>query len=587
MVGDGEVADRGTMQRVMVPKGPRVIQQTARDYLERQPTQPPLPDWLEIRDHQLDATEQVVKEFEGGARVVFLDAPTGVGKTIIGELVRRRLNVERGLYVCTTKSLQEQVARDFGYARVLKGRANYTPTQLSRQERGYEGGGRWGGVAITCGDCDRGPRDAPIEEQSCSYCEVLDCPYLRARYEASVAPVGVLNTAFMLTHLNGGGRRAPSPFRDRELVVADECDLIEDELLGYVEFRLGSGVAATLGVEVPKKGSHMTTIRAWLGEEVIAAIDTARKGIKGGGLEALRQRRRLDQLMQDARRVIEREEGWVREGDEEGDRGGAALVLKPVEVSDVGERYLWQHGERWLCMSGTVVSADTLADSLGLTEAEVPWSVVSLDMRFAKEHRKVVFMPAGSMTRKGQEQGGAVKVFGALDRVLAQHPTGNVLVHTFSYALARDAVAHLGNRDEVGDRPVITYNNARDRDDALAAFKAAATQQGAVMVASSMGRGIDLPGDLCRCQVILKMPHASLGSRQVSERLKAPGGQDWYLANTVRTVLQQCGRAVRGDEDWATTYILDASFSKVLKDGKRRGMFPQWWLDALSLGRLR
>jgi hypothetical protein len=32
---------------------------------------------------------------------------------------------------------------------------------------------------------------------------------------------------------------------------------------------------------------------------------------------------------------------------------------------------------------------------------------------------------------------------------------------------------------------------------------------------------------------------------------------------------------------------LDSHFSKVLGDGKRRGMWPQWWLDALELGRMK
>jgi Rad3-related DNA helicase len=129
----------------MKPKGPRATEQRAREWAARS-TDPPLPDWLQIRDYQLDAVERVVKEYEAGARVVFLDAPTGTGKTAIAEMVRRRLEVARGLYVCTTKSLQDQVARDFPYARVLKGRANYTPTKLSARERdGYRQGARGGG----------------------------------------------------------------------------------------------------------------------------------------------------------------------------------------------------------------------------------------------------------------------------------------------------------------------------------------------------------------------------------------------------------------------------------------------------------
>jgi hypothetical protein len=249
----------------MKPKGPRATEQRAREWAARS-TDPPLPDWLQIRDYQLDAVERVVKEYEAGARVVFLDAPTGTGKTAIAEMVRRRLEVARGLYVCTTKSLQDQVARDFPYARVLKGRANYTPTKLSARERdGYRQGARgMDSLRVTCGDCDAGPVGVEAEDQTCSYCyAVEECPYKTARRQAEVAPVGVLNTSFLLSHLNAGINATKSEFARRELVVADECDLLEDELLGYVEMRLSARVLDQMGLEVPKKGSHMTTIRKW------------------------------------------------------------------------------------------------------------------------------------------------------------------------------------------------------------------------------------------------------------------------------------------------------------------------------------
>lgn len=548
--------------------------------------QPPLPPWLEARDYQVDAVEQIVKEFEAGARVVQLDAPTGTGKTAIADLVRRQMQVTRGLYVCTTKSLQHQVAHDFSYARVLKGRANYTPNGVSsRQGSGYrQGDGGLDGYAITCRDCDRGPAGVPEDEQTCSYCPAVeDCPYLVARGDAVRAPMGVLNTSYLLAEGNTRGSR----FAGRELVVMDEADLIERELLGYVELRIGSQVAKTLGVEVPKKGSHLTTIRGWLGEEVLPAIKARTLEIRGGGLEARRARSRLAQLQQDVTRVVEREDGWVRDNDEEDGRGGAALVLKPVSVEDVGDRYLWRHADRWLLMSGTTVSAEMQADALGIEEADIPWASVEVESQFAAENRRVVYVPAGTMTRKGQEAGGKDKVLRALERVLERHPTGNVLVHTFSYQLAKETIAHLKGKEALGGREVITYLSARDRDRALGMFKAAARNKGAVLVASSMDRGIDLPGELCRVQVVMKVPMASLGDRQVSERLHSKGGELWYLVETVRTVMQMCGRAVRGRDDWATTYVLDQHFSKTLKDGKRMGLWPAWWLEGLKVGKVR
>ena len=210
-------------------------------------------------------------------------------------------------------------------------------------------------------------------------------------------------------------------------------------------------------------------------------------------------------------------------------------------------------------------------------------------MLFPKENRRVVFAGVATMTRAGQEAGGVAKMLRGIEVVVERHPGVNILVHTHTYKLAKEVSEHLRRNCKVvlGGRPVVTYSSSWDRDDALATFKAAARGRGAVMVAASMDRGVDLPGDLCRVQVIAKVPMASLGSRQVSERMRGRGGQLWYLANTVRTVMQMCGRAVRGRDDYAITYVLDAHFGKVLGDGKKLGLWPEWWIEGLEVGRVR
>src|ERR1044071_802580 len=101
-----------------------------------------LPPWAHtVRPAQQEAVDAIVRRFEGGAQVVILDAPTGSGKTLVAELVRRALNT-RALYVCVDRGLQDQVLRDFDYAKIIKGRRNY-PT-LDRAQAFPE---------LTCEDC--------------------------------------------------------------------------------------------------------------------------------------------------------------------------------------------------------------------------------------------------------------------------------------------------------------------------------------------------------------------------------------------------------------------------------------------------
>ena len=89
------------------------------------------PIWLpekfkEFRPHQEDAINEALDLFESGINLVALDAPTGAGKTVVGEAIRILHNSDRALYVCTTKGLQDQFLHDFPHATVIKGRANYS-----------------------------------------------------------------------------------------------------------------------------------------------------------------------------------------------------------------------------------------------------------------------------------------------------------------------------------------------------------------------------------------------------------------------------------------------------------------------------
>jgi len=130
-------------------------------------------------------------------------------------------------------------------------------------------------------------------------------------------------------------------------------------------------------------------------------------------------------------------------------------------------------------------------------------------------------------------------------------------------------------------RTVIAYTHASQKEDALAEFR---RTKGAILIASSMERGVDLKGDDCRVQIIAKCPYPYLGDPQVSKRMNGPGGQEWYSVTTVRSIVQMTGRGVRNKEDWCHTYILDAQFgSNVLKRSKR--LFPKWWIEAMEVVR--
>ena len=54
----------------------------------------------------------------------------------------------------------------------------------------------------------------------------------------------------------------------------------------------------------------------------------------------------------------------------------------------------------------------------------------------------------------------------------------------------------------------------------------------------------------------------------------------WYTSKMLCNLVQECGRATRHEQDWAVTYILDASFSNVIRYNKN--LLPKSFLDRIK-----
>ena len=74
--------------------------------------------WIKTQE---PIAEQIMESLK---KVILLSAPTGLGKSLICALSAYHM-ADKINYVCSDKSLQDQLLNDFPEAVVLKGRANY------------------------------------------------------------------------------------------------------------------------------------------------------------------------------------------------------------------------------------------------------------------------------------------------------------------------------------------------------------------------------------------------------------------------------------------------------------------------------
>lgn len=522
-----------------------------------------LPTWAQtFRPHQVKAITEIMSAYDEGAKLVIVEAPTGAGKTLIGAAVALLLKERRSTYICSSKSLQDQFVRDFPYAHVIKGRANY-PT--ARYPDRFDG--TWQG--LSCDDCN-------WSGESCDWCGVKSaCPYEIAKKRAVGEGLAVANTAYYLAECNSAGR-----MNGRGFVIVDEADTLEGELMGYATVEISQSRMKKMGWSPPEKvtvaeswGEWVEEMTGEVGRALIEARQAADRALGDGRREAkeVRYFERLQGSLGLLKTELDNEQPWVYTG--RGgvrDKDGLKVEFKPTYVNALGKELLWTHADKWLLMSATIISPEEMVSSLGWEEE---YRVVSVESTFPPENRPVYPLCIVDMSKKADRK----EDVGAYVRAIVdmtEHKEDRVLVHTVSYDVARivtDALKGCG-------RKVFSYMNAEEREGALDAYK---KKERAVLVAPSMDRGVDLPGDLCRVQIIAKVPFPYLGDRQISARMHGRGGQVWYNVQTVRTLVQMTGRGVRSNEDHAVTYVLDSQFQSMVWSKSRR-LLPKWWTEAVQ-----
>ncbi len=539
------------------------------------------PAWPEkfttLRPHQAAAIDQVLAHFDSGAQVVMVDAPTGSGKTILAEGVRRMLAPERTLYCPNTKGLQDQFCNDLDYAVLLKGRANYATADhpelfwskfnnlsaadcIAKKE-----------ILPACSSCIY---ETPVAITHCRLCHPFtSCPYQQAKSAAMASQLAVLNTSYLIAECNS----QRSSFSGADLIVIDEADTIGGTLMSQVEVFFSARKMKELDLQPPRLKTVPESWLAWVNEEAIpkigAHLNAARLKVKGRGQPAVDDLRALSYLERTAHKLALLRTSLelgnaVYDGYDEGN-----IKFQPVHVAPFGPSMIWKHGERFLLMSATIIDAQQRAREWGIEEAGLRWELVKVPSTFPAERRPIHIRSAASMTFKEKETSWP-KMASMVKKVLARHEGERVLIHTVSYEFTK----FMFNELRFQDRPVFTYSDAKEREGVLRDFRA---NKGAVLLAPSMDRGVDLPNDECRAVILTKVPFPNMRDKRVNARLYSPGGQNWMTMEVVAKIVQMTGRGMRSEDDFVETYILDSQFTENIWS-KGKNMFPVWWKEALD-----
>jgi len=515
------------------------------------PDRPMFTGFESWRKYQREAVEKLANVDK---KFILLDSPTGSGKSIVAMSVAKLMN-GRVYYLVGTKDLQDQIIRDFPEAVVLKGRNNFNCLIKD----------------VTCDSClySQIKKRCPEKER---------CPYYVSKEKAKQSQFVVWNYSMWLTNQTFAGDFPPA-----DLIICDEAHLLEGALMNFVNIKFDKDFFNELGLTFPGKDEEK-----WVFDRINQAHKIVNRQYSEltGQLQLSLYEDEEPHIM-DVRRCRELEiklkkmnffykvhnkDTWVMDYNRDSyDWENSYIMFKPLKVDNFSD-YIFSWGSKIMLMSATLPNTKILCTSLGINQRNT--ARLNVPSTFKKENRPIIYKPVGRMSYAYWEET-IEKIVRYLSEYCRTHKE-KILIHCVNYRITGIITSSI---DMTHDYSCYYHEGAGDRTIMLDKFKEA--EAPALLVSPSMESGVDLPGDLCRTQFILKIPYLSINDKQVKERMAID--RDWYISSTINRLVQMSGRIVRSEDDWGRTYILDSCFEDLIRYYKK--FFPKWFLDSVAVER--
>ncbi len=218
-----------------------------------------------------------------------------------------------------------------------------------------------------------------------------------------------------------------------------------------------------------------------------------------------------------------------------------------------------------ILMSGTLTPTDMYKDLLGLEDERTVEKIY--DSPFPDKNKQNLIIPRTTTkySKRCEEQ---YKQIAKVCAEITNAVPGNTAIFFPSYYL-RDEVnrffADLSKKTILYEAPNLSNAEKHEILDKFKQYK----KVGAALLgvsAGSFGEGIDLPGDLLKCVVVVGLPlnKPDLETKEVIEYYDDKFGRGWdygYLFPAFNRCLQSAGRCIRSETDRGTIIFLDERFT--------------------------
>ena len=211
--------------------------------------------------------------------------------------------------------------------------------------------------------------------------------------------------------------------------------------------------------------------------------------------------------------------------------------------------------EKRIFMSATIGDPDDYIKRFGLNREET--EVIEIDPNWNYDKSKILFTNTTNFKHSNTEIA-QIEMLGDIKKIINLHKEEAGIIHTTTY----DNALFISNN--IKNNRISIYRGTEEKRELVKMVKGGKLPKNTILVGPSLKEGLDLPGNLCRFQILLKVPYPFLGDQLWAKRNYSK--DRWiYLSQPIFDIIQTIGRGIRYRGDWCTTYLLDKRFEKYIK----------------------
>jgi ATP-dependent DNA helicase DinG len=520
---------------------------------------------MKPRKQQIDLLQKCKNTINHGKKFILINAPTGSGKSYFAVMFsnwyKNYVDEDAKIDIITnSKLLQEQYKESFDYINVLKGQSNY---QCVRNN----------------GNCQEGKElNTILKQEKCT-----SCPYDFAKLSWIDGEIGITN--FHMFNSLSMYQKGTIDSKKSNVLIIDEAHDFESVFCDFLSTKLSEKLLKKYGMDAVQcefyqqkfiKITSITQFMVFLENDFLPKVtelnskfeslvtNASKEEMKEyfkyfsytesqiNKFETILDKYKNDPLNWSLDRIYDKEKNLE-------------LLIEPIWGYDYLNEYIWGNYDHVIFMSGSILDREMFSYINGLPLELTDY--YELQSNFAIKNRPIYYIKnIGKMTYTTKELTFQNQV-PIIEKILKKYNDKNGIIHTINYELS-DWVTR-----SILDSRLIRHESD-NREDVYKQFKNKGTNS--VLISPSMMSGISLDDDLSRFQIIMKVPYPNISSNKIKARQRSY--KKWYDWKTCVDILQMAGRSVRSETDWADTFILDSSFSDILKN---TSFFPRWFTDSI------